>query len=127
MSTKFFTRVLPTIFVVFVLAAIAYAFAAANVVPETGAGDGAGTISGYTVTNVTYTTNAADPTKLDTVTFNINPTAGAGVPIDVDVQLTAAGPWFTCVVGVSPSWSCNLTGTGPTVVSSDNLRVVAAQ
>lgn len=41
--------------VLFVVAAIslsAYAFAAANTVPDTKAGDGSGTVSGYNVTSV---------------------------------------------------------------------------
>jgi hypothetical protein len=41
-----------------------YAFAAANTVPATRAGDGSGAISGYTASSVVYTLNSSDPSKM---------------------------------------------------------------
>ncbi len=51
----------------------AYAFTAANTVPNSNAGSGAGTVSGYTVTNVHYALNATTPVNIDSLTFTVNP------------------------------------------------------
>jgi len=103
-----------------ILAATAYAFAASNTVPNTKAGDGQGTVSGYTVTSVAYTLNATDPSTLDAVTFDVGAAA-----VQVKVQLVATtGTWYACVKGTGTTWSCDTTGL--TVSSIDQLRVVAA-
>ena len=110
-----------------IVAAGIYAFAAANVVPESGAGDGTGTISGYTITNVTYDTNDdGNPTTLDEVTFDIDPTAGAGTPTEVFVEVVAGTDnWFSCAAGGGSSWACTITSTN--TVDADALNVVAAE
>src|SRR5690349_14139001 len=59
-----------------VVAPAAYAFTAANTVPSSNAGSGSGTISGYTVSNVSYTLNASNPQNVDQVAFTITPTTG---------------------------------------------------
>lgn len=108
------------------LAAVSYGFAAANVLPETGAGDGQQTISGYTITNVTYTLNTTTPSNIDKVTFDIAPTAGASAPTTVKAKLVAASStWFACSKTTGTTWSCNVTGV--TATAADELRVVAAQ
>ena len=66
--------------------AAAYGFAATNTVPDTRAGDGAGTINGYTVSNVVYTLNASNPQQLDRVEFDLNAAAGT-----VKVRLQTTG------------------------------------
>jgi len=108
-----------------ILAGSAYAFAAANVVPESGAGDGNNTISGYTVTAVSYTLNSTNPANLDSVAFDIVATAGASAPTTVKAQLVSGGSWFSCTQGSGNRWSCSVTGV--TALAADNLRVVAAQ
>ena len=117
-----------TIFVlILVLASSAYAFAAANVVPTSGAGDGSNTISGYTVSNVTYALNATNPANIDTVSFNMAPTAGAGPATTVKVQLVTGGAWYSCTTpGAARDWDCSVAGA-VTALAADNLRVVAAQ
>ena len=55
------------------IATAVYGYAATNTVPNSSAGSGSGTISGYTVTNVAYTLNSTTPTNLDQVTFTIAP------------------------------------------------------
>lgn len=108
------------------LSTAAYGFAAANTLPETGAGDGQSTISGYTVTNVTYTLNATTPTDIDKVTFDIAATAGADAPTTVKVKLvTSSSTWFNCAITTDPTWECTITGV--TATQANELRVVAAQ
>jgi hypothetical protein len=122
--SRLYSRFLPALMLVLILAAAAFAFAAANVVPVTGAGDGANTISGYTVGAIHYNLAAADPTTISSVQFTLTPiTLGAGVPADVQVQINGGGSWYTCSLA-APTWTCPL---GISVLSATNLRVVAAQ
>lgn len=116
-------KVLSIVLVVIVIATSAYAFAAANTVPTTKAGDGVGTVSGYTVTGVVYTLNATDPSTLDSVAFDLGAAAGTG---KVKAQLVATtGTWYSCTqVGVTTVWTCITTGL--TASSVDQLRVVAS-
>lgn len=111
------------LFVVFAIAAIsltAYAFAAANTVPDTKAGDGSGVVSGYDVTGVVYTLNGTDPSTLDSVAFDVGAAAAT-----VEVQLVATtGSWYACALDTGTTWSC--TTTGLEVSTIDQLRVVAA-
>jgi hypothetical protein len=106
------------IIVMLATAGIASALAAANTVPPTSAGDGSGVISGYTVSNIDYNLNAANPANIDSVEFDLNATAGT-----VTIKLVAAGStWYSCTNAVN-HWTC--TTTGATVLSADELRVVA--
>jgi len=99
-----------------------YAYAAANTVPNSTAGSGSGTISGYTVTNVAYTLNATTPTNLDQVAFTIAPTTAS----TLKVQLAAAGSWYTCA-NAAGSVTCNTTSPQATAAAATQLTVVAAQ
>lgn len=110
------------VLVVAIIAVTAYAFAAANTVPATKAGDGLGVVSGYTVTSVAYTLNATNPNTLDSVSFDLGAAAATG---QVKAQLVATtGTWYACTLTAGTVWSC--TTTGLTVSSIDQLRVVAA-
>ena len=127
--SRFYARYLPALVLILVLVASAFAFAAANVVPESGAGDGSGTISGYTVSNIDYTLNA-DPTLVDTVDFDIDPTtpSTANVPDVVKIQFNNAGTWYDCDAMTTPGHAtCDVSSGSITVLSATNLRVVAAE
>ncbi|MEK6754014.1 MAG: hypothetical protein AABZ00_17280 [Chloroflexota bacterium] len=113
-------KVLFVVFAVVILSVAAYAFAAANTVPATKAGDGTGAVSGYTITSVVYTLNGTTPTTLDSVSFDLGAAA-----TQVKAQLVAtSGTWYACTLTAGTTWSC--TTTGLTVTSIDQLRVVAA-
>ena len=106
--------------VVTIIAAVGYAFAAANTVPDTKAGDGQGTVSGYTITAVVYNLNAADPSTLDSVGFDTGAAAA-----QVQVQLVATtGSWYSCALDTGTTWTCNTTGLDVSTI--DQLRVVAS-
>ncbi len=112
-----------------VLVAVGFAYAAANSVPVTGAGDGNETISGYTVSDVHYVLNSTNPGNIDTVTFKLTPLNGTPDTLQtVKIKLIESGStWITCK-DVSGTWTCPETGTtGVTVLEADDLRVVAAQ
>ena len=99
-----------------------YAYAATNTVPNSTAGAGSGTISGYTVSNVAYSLNSTTPTNLDQVAFTIAPTTAT----TLKVQLAAAGSWYTCT-NTAGSVTCNTTSPQATAAAATQLTVVAAQ
>lgn len=106
-----------------VLGFAAYAFTASNTVPATSAGSGAGTISGYTASSVSYGLNSTNPANIDQVSFTLNPTA-AGT---VKVKLAPAGAWYACS-NSSGSVTCDTTvGTQATVAAATELTVLAVE
>ena len=104
-----------------IAAPAAYACTAANTVPASNAGSGLGTISGYTVSNVAYTLNAANPQNVDQVAFTIAPTTGT-----VKVQVVSGGSWYACT-NTAGSVSCATTSPQATAATVNQLTVVAAQ
>lgn len=115
-------KVLFVLFSVLALSVAAYAFAASNTVPATKAGDGTGTVSGYTVTSVVYTLNATNPNTLDSVSFDLGAAAATG---KVKAQLvSSAGTWYDCTLTAGTVWSCDTTGLAVSTI--DQLRVIAA-
>jgi len=112
-------KVLFAVVAILAIAAASYAFAAANTVPDTLAGDGTGDVSGYTVTDVVYNLNATNPNTLDSVAFDLGAAAA-----QVQVQLVASGSWYGCTLDSGTVWECDTTGLA--VSSIDQLRVVAA-
>ncbi len=121
-------RTLVAVGVVLVLMISAYAFAAANTVPVTGAGDGENPISGYTITAVDYTLGNP-PTTIVGVNFNIVPdSVGASTAPEIQVQIDASGGWFACTIAAPPAAICDTSaGGGVNVTDADIFRVVAAQ
>ena len=109
--------------IVLVLSMAIYAFAAANVVPASEAGDGSGAISGYTVSAIHYVLNAANPGNIDSVTFTLSaaPVAGGTVKITLD-----GTNWYSCT-NVTTAVTCVTTAPQQTVLLATNLRVVVAQ
>jgi hypothetical protein len=114
------SRVLLVTLLLFVLAGSTYAFAAENTVEATYAGDGTGTISGYDVTNIRYSTSLGYITG---VSFTLN--AGANV---VQAGLNSSD-LVTCTAATVPNtnWTCNLSSANVEVFDAESLRVVAVQ
>ncbi|HZR96999.1 MAG TPA: hypothetical protein VFA56_14985 [Gaiellaceae bacterium] len=104
-----------------IVAPAAYAFTASNTVPNTTAGSGSGTISGYTVSSVSYTLNASNPQNVDAVSFTIAPTTGT-----VKAQLVSGGSWYSCTNSAG-SVTCATTSPQATAAAVNQLTVVAAQ
>ena len=118
-SSKFFVLLLVLIF-----ATSAFAFAATNTVPGSRAGDGAGGISGYTVTLVDYNLNPANPSNIDSVAFTLDAAAAT-----VKISLVTGGTYYDCSSTNAPTntnWSCDTTvGTQATASAANELRVIA--
>jgi hypothetical protein len=118
-------RYLAIFALVLIMAGATYAFAAANTVPTSKAGDGSGGITGYTVSAIHYTLNGINPSTIDSVTFTLNSAPVAGSTIKI--KLVAAGTtWYTCT-NVTTAVTCNNgTTLGASVTSADSLEVVIA-
>lgn len=99
-----------------------YAFTASNTVPNATLGQGANTISGYTVTSVAYNLDGTTPSNVDSVSFTISPTTAT----TVKAQLAAGGTWYSCT-NTSGSVSCATTSPQATAAAATSLNVVASQ
>ncbi|MEW6401041.1 MAG: hypothetical protein AB1649_04535 [Chloroflexota bacterium] len=110
------------------IAGAAYAFAAANVVPSTAAGYAASVVPGYTVTNVVYDLDSADPSVVDAITFDIAPTSGSQAAVTVKVQTATAGSWTTCTLvdGTLPSKSATCTYGALNLADVTALNIAAS-
>ncbi len=100
-----------------IVALSAFGFAAANTVPGSNAGDGSGTISGYTVSAIHYTLDSSSPANFTAVSFTLSAAAGsarAGIN---------AGATVACANTSGNDWNCVMGGA---VASAASLRVVAA-
>lgn len=114
-SVKIFVLVV----LVLALSGFTYAFAAANTVPATKAGDGSGVISGYTITNVKYNLDGTTPSNIASVTFTLDVAATSA-----SIRLVDGGTWYSCTIASGTAVTC-LTPLA-TVLSADLLQVVAA-
>lgn len=112
-------RRLLAVAIIAALAVAAFGFAASNTVPTSRAGDGSGTVSGYTVSNINYTLDASNPSLIDSVSFTLDAPAG-----DVYVSVDNGSSWTQCTGGPT-NWSCNFT-PNVAVQPVTSLRVVAA-
>jgi hypothetical protein len=116
---------------VVILGGASYAFLAAlNGLPTgTHAGAAQVSVSGYTVSGLTYT-YGANPDNIDQVTFTLDDAAGV-----VHLQLVGSGAWYACsedaaatALAVAPAtvWNCDTTaGTQATVTAQDEIDIVA--
>jgi hypothetical protein len=121
MFTKNTVKIVFIAIIALSLSGFTYAFAAANTVPDTYAGDGQGTISGYVVSAIHYTLDATDPSKINTVDFTLDHAATL-----VKVKLVAAGTtYYGCTITGGTSVSCTVGGA-VTVLAADQLRVIAS-
>jgi hypothetical protein len=109
----------------------AYAFTAANTVPNSTAGAGVGTVSGYTVSNLHYALNATTPSNIDSLTFTVSPvipSTGTGKVI-VQAALSTGGPSvYTCTTNTpGDTVTCPTVSPQLTADKLTSVTVVAAQ
>jgi hypothetical protein len=115
----------------FAIAGGAYAFTASNTVPTSNVGAGAGTVSGYTVTNLHYSLNSTTPSNIDSLTFNVSPSipsTGTG-KVSVSAALTTGGPnAYSCTTNTAgDTVTCATTSPQLTADKLSSVTVVAAQ
>jgi hypothetical protein len=115
-----------------ILSTLGFAFAASITMPAaTNSGYGAMTVSGYTLSGITYTLNTANPGLIDNVGFKLALAGGGDAPetaTNVQARMYLGGPWISCTgVTASHVWVCPGSGvTGATVTQTLQLDVAAA-
>jgi hypothetical protein len=98
------------------------AYAASNTVPTSKAGIGSGTISGYTISNVAYTLDGSDPTKIASVDFTLDSSAST-----VKAKLISSSTTYhNCSISGGVNVTCTFSPQ-PTVLAADELAVIAVQ
>ncbi len=119
-------RVLLAAIAAMAVGSAAYGFTAANTVPGTNAGDGSGTISGDTVSNVHYTLSGTNATGVSfTLSAPAIPTGGA---VNATVTVGGSPVALTCPSpnGTITTYACTF-GSAQPVASMSALNVTAAQ
>jgi len=107
------------LFAAVVIASTTFAFASSSTLSPGSRGEGAGGISGYTVTNIAYQFNT-DPTRIDQVMFTLDSNA-----VTVKIKLNdAVSTWYSCAPVTGKDWSCQTDGA--TTQAASTLRVFAA-
>ena len=106
------------VIIVFAIAGVANALAASNTVPDSYEGDGAGTISGYTVSSIQYHLSNANPATIDSVTFNLDAAA-------TDVQIRLSGSKYDCGATSGVAFDVTCTTTGASSAAATSLQVMA--
>lgn len=104
---------------------IVMASTASNTVPDSKAGEGQGTITGYDISTVHYQLNATDPSKIDAVTFKLDSAPIVGSTIKVKVGSTSTA-WYNCTT-VTTAATCATTSPAASVAAANELKVVVAQ
>lgn len=112
------------------------AFAAANTVPESSAGQGSAVVSGFTITNIDYNLNGTDPLLIDEVTFDAQAadvTQVGTLTVETMFDVSAAD-WYSCVAVSAGAGlyniTCDVDGTpGPqlTALNVDTLNTVIVE
>ena len=104
------------------LGTASYAMTASNTFASSTNQSGQGTqsITGYDVSNVSYTLSATNPENYSAVDFDLD-----GVASDVRAKVgTAATTYSTCSNSAGNHWTCPISDS---VASSDQLTVIAVQ
>ena len=119
----FHPRVLATLGLGAIVAVATAGFAAANTVPASQASDGAGAVSGYTVSVVHYNLNATNPGLIDSFTFTAVPAPPAGSTIRAKL-VAASSTWISCTDAGNDGVDVTCVDGVTTTLAADNLRVV---
>lgn len=110
-----------------VLTAGTYAFAAANTVGGSDAGDGTGAVGVYNVSAIRYGLQVGDtdPTTVDEVKFTLDKAAD-----EVFVKYTTDAAYYACTdddgAGAGLAFTCATAASTQTVLALTDLRVISA-
>ncbi len=115
-------KLVGTLAVAGMLGSASYAMTASNTFASATnqSGQGAQSITGFDVSNVTFTLDALNPENYSAVDFDLD---GAASDVRAKVR-TAATSYSTCSNPSGTHWTCPITDS---VASSDQLTVIAVQ
>ena len=114
------SRILGILVVAAALATGAYAFTATNTVPDSQAGSGSGTISGYTVSAIAYQLNTTTPSNIDSLTFTLNANATTAKAKVVSGSTT----YTNCSIAGGVNVTCDFS-PDISITTADQLSVIA--
>ena len=114
------SRILGILVVAAALATGAYAFTATNTVPDSQAGSGSGTISGYTVSAIAYQLNTTTPSNIDSLTFTLNASATTAKAKVVSASTT----YTNCTIAGGVNVTCDFS-PDIAITTADQLSVIA--
>jgi len=114
------SRILGILVVAAALATGAYAFTATNTVPDSSAGSGSGTISGYTVSAIAYQLNTTTPSNIDSLTFTLNASATTAKAKVVSASTT----YTNCTIAGGVNVTCDFS-PDIAITTADQLSVIA--
>src|SRR6476620_11205351 len=105
------------------------AFTASNTVPASVAGTGAGAVTGATITDIHYVTNAADSNKVDAIELtSTTDLTTKTTKVTMTTTGTVVGTPYSCAV--KTAWdttvivmTCNTTGSTRTFDQFDSVSV----
>ncbi len=103
-----------------IIAMAAFGFAAANSVPASRAGTDTGGVSGYTITNISYTIDSSDVTKFSGVSFTLDAAAGSAY------AYTATATTNACSNTANNDWECTFATSQDIGIAFGSLGVTAA-
>jgi hypothetical protein len=111
------------------------AFANANTVPITSAGQGSAVTSGFTITGITYTLNGANPLNIDSVAYTATAINGQDdLNLLAKTKFDASAGWYACtdapdaVNAAEYDIVCDTTvGTQLLVADADVVNAVIVQ
>ena len=124
------TKLVPLLLVAGVVAGGSYAFTASNTVAASPAGMGeSSAFSGYAATSTKWNLETADPSKIDSVEFNLSPvtsatTVYAGADNGTTISWTNVCTVVGSISGGSGHYMCNF-GSDPSVSATTKLAVSA--
>ena len=127
------TKIVPLLLIAGVVAGGSYAFTASNTFTGSTAPAGMGessAFSGYTVSSTKWNLQASDPSKIDSVEFNLNPAATtttvyAGADNGSSISWTGTCTLIGSITSGTGHYSCNF-GTDPATTATTKLAVSAA-
>ncbi len=122
-------NVLVAIALAALIAGGAYVFTASNTVPASQAGEGEGTVSGYTASAIVWTLDSANPANIQKVAFTLNPVTASSVVYGGADNGTTITWSSACAQGAISSGSATETctfGTEPSTSATTKLAVSSA-
>jgi hypothetical protein len=84
-------------------------------------GEGAARISGYTISDVDYQFSDSDPTRIQSVSFTIQPAIAKRLRIRL---VSTSDTWHECTT-FNTHATCPTTTAAPTLATADELRIQA--
>ncbi len=132
LTNRFFRSPIAVLLAVTVVSASVFAFAATNTVPDSNAGEGTSTISGYQTSGIEYTFDDSDPSEIVNVQFTLTPTNpdAPNPATNVKAKLLDSATYGAAVLAstnVSATTWIYTPTVATTVADTTALTIVAAQ